>query len=237
MSDGPGVAWDAVAKAYQDMLLQKSAGTWDASRFGDIPARQGPRPLPDGWHSLSEAFGLIADNMPSPWKDAGNALRRLWFDLQNGDIEAHALDGAGRIVRIPWTLWRHLEDGPGGQHNFALTVAWDCLTGTAFEPDYVGLTPVISAATMLALSVGYTQDEDASAPWLVFPSVSAWLQHPSSTAFAVARIRRSGHWAAPVDERSIRRVLRQTLDAGGYRTPSGEPMSLTSLSAIRRTRR
>ncbi len=239
MRDDLEASPEAVAQAHADMLEQKAAGTWDASRFGDVPARLGPYPVPDGWHTLGEVLAVIsADTRAAYDGTPDRALRLLLGHLQRGMAAAHALDGAGRVSRIPSTLWLHLLDRPGGWNNYVLTVVWDCLTGASFEPDYVGRTPVVSSEMFRALTTAHNPEPDQPpAPWATFGSVTAWLRDPASTTFATAVLMRSD-WptAARLDEKAVRRVLVQTLRDGGYLTPSGKPMTLASLSAIRRAR-
>lgn len=215
----------AVAAAYEDMRAQKEAGEWDEARWGDVPARLGPLPVPEGWRTLSEVADAIAGHHAFGHP---HTLPQLLHELQAGRIEAHALDANGRVVRIPSTLWLHLADGPGGQHNIALTVAWDCLTGSAFEPDYVGLTPVVSQHQHRHVVEVYS----STPPWSSFPSVHAWLKSPDAESYAAGILRLTG---AIVSERAIRDCLFVRLDRAGFVKPNGEPRwSRASIAAIRR---
>jgi len=232
------VAADRRAAAHQNMLAQKERGEWDATK-GDISARIGPLPIPDGYRCLSEVCDrwttvtLAAMTNPSEQdriETAERSVSAVLAALVDGNLQAFAVAPDHRVSRIPSTLWLHLSEDAGGAQNAMTTMVDDCLTGAAFEPHYVGNTGVVEEAAFqkIRLVASAPDAESPSArPWEAFNSLKAWLSDPvAATRFADALLATEG---VPVcDESARRRVLLQ------YLGDNGRSLTKDSLAAMRR---
>lgn len=193
------------------MRKMKERGDWNYEQ-GDLPERLAPLPVPAGYRSLSELghqWSLahsVFERVPAesdPLTDDELLLFRTLLDaLADGSLATYAVNEQGLLGKIPATCWLNLGHEAGALPNLLRSVVYDCLTGDAFEPSFVGAMAVVEdQACERFVAVGrQTGPRDPARPWRDHRSVSAWLSSRQSTAFIDEILEGEGNAAPrPVD--------------------------------------